>query len=66
MAQQSRPVGDLCGVGDQHAGIPEGAQVLPRIEAEGRGLAEAAGSPAAQECAVRLAGILDHRDTGPP
>src|ERR1700682_2044617 len=46
-------------VGDQHAAVAEGAQILGRVKAEGGAPAEGPGAPTAKKRAMRLAGVLD-------
>ena len=53
-------------IGGDRAGLAEGAEVLAGIEAEAAGHTEGAGFAALVEGAVRLAGILDHRQAVPP
>jgi len=49
--------------GDDRTTIAQRAQVLTRIEAEGRRVADAAGAPSAQPGAMRLRGVLDQGQT---
>jgi hypothetical protein len=50
----------LARVGDQHAAIAEGAQILGGVEAESGAHPKRPGAPASKKRAMSLAGILDH------
>ena len=51
--------------GDDRTTVAQRAEVLARIEAEGRRRADATGPPSAQSGTVRLRGILDHGQSVP-
>ena len=53
--------GELRVVRADRAAVPEGAEVLARVEREGRGTPEAAGATAVALGAVRLGGVLEQR-----
>ena len=65
IAQQPELRRDLTVVGHDHPAVPVGAEVLRRVEAERRGMAEAADALAFVSRAVRLGGILDHYQVVP-
>ena len=48
-------------VGDHRSCFPEGAQVLAGIKTEATGCSNRPGLPASEFCAMRLAGVLNHR-----
>ena len=54
--------GELGVAGDDGAAVAEGAEVLGRVEAERRRVADRAGTPAVAPGADRLGAVLDHAD----
>ena len=66
VAQLPQLFGDPIVVGRDHSAVAERAEVLRRVEAERRGVAEAARPPSLVSRAVGLRGILDHQQVVPP
>ena len=60
--QHADPVGECLIVGDDHAAVPEPAEVLGGKEAEAPRLPERAGLAVPPRRPDRLRGVLDHRD----
>ena len=50
-------------IGDDHAGLAVGAEVLARVETEAGHVAHTADAPALVLCSVGLATVLDHHQT---
>src|SRR5205085_2788171 len=62
LAERDDHVRQRVDVRDERARVARGAEVLARIEGEGRGDAGRAGAEAVARRAVRLAGVLDERE----
>src|ERR1035438_2898882 len=59
LAESADPLGQLAGIGGDHAGVAGGAQVLGGIKAEGGDVAEAPGFHSVPLGAVGLGGVFD-------
>src|SRR5215468_1532423 len=63
--QQPDLLGDALIVGDDHAAVAAGAEILRRIEAERGGVAGAANDPPAGAGAMGLSSIFDNHEVVP-
>jgi hypothetical protein len=63
LAEGTHSLGDSLVARHETTRVAEGTQVLGRVEAEGRGIAGAAGPVAVADGAVRLTGILDDEES---